>query len=71
LTFIRLESKLYNEQHTKKVLEEERRKEVSELSNLRGLNLQSDRTIKQMRTFTSKKDEKHAKMKADYDDLNK
>lgn len=65
----RLESKLYTEQHTKKVLEEEKKKIVAELNDLKGQNAISDRTIRQAKTFTSKKDEAHKKMKEQQDDL--
>lgn len=63
LTLTRLESKLYTEQHTKKVLEEEKKKLNSELAGLRGANAKTDREIRQAKTFTSKKDEEHRKLK--------
>lgn len=63
LTLTRLESKLYTEQHTKKVLEEEKKKLNSELASLRGANAKTDREIRQAKTFTSKKDEEHRKLK--------
>lgn len=65
-----LESKLYTEQHTKKVLDEEKKKIVSELNDLKNENLKSDRTIRQMKTFTSKRDEDHKNMKDEHDALN-
>ena len=61
---------MYNEQHTKRVLEDERKNETAVIGQNRSANLVTDRQIKQMRTFTSKKDEAHAKMKEEYEELN-
>jgi len=69
--FCRLESKIWQEQHTKKVLDEEKKKFVSEIGQLKTENASTDRIIKQAKTFTSKKDESHKKMKEKFDTLDK
>jgi len=66
-----LESKIWQEQHTKKVLDEEKKKFVSEIGQLKTENASTDRIIKQAKTFTSKKDESHKKMKEKFDTLDK
>jgi len=53
------------------VLEEEKKKIVSELADLKGQNAASDRQIRQAKTFTSKRDEEHKRMKEESDELNK
>lgn len=53
------------------MLEEEKKKIVSELADLKGQNAASDRLIRQAKTFTSKRDEEHKKMKEEEDELNK
>lgn len=63
------ESKWYCETHTRKILEEERKKVISEMNDLKGQNAVSDRTIRQSRTFTSKRDEAHKEMKDQADEL--
>lgn len=42
----------------------------SEINDLKNENLKSDRQIRQMKTFTSKRDEDHKKMKDEHDELN-
>jgi hypothetical protein len=53
------------------VLEEEKKKMVSELADLKSQNAASDRAIRQAKTFTSKRDEEHKKMKEESDLLNR
>lgn len=53
LWICRLESKFWQEQHTKKVLEEEKKKFVQEIGLLKTENAKTDRQIKQAKTFTS------------------
>lgn len=54
---------MYTEIHTKKVLEDERKKLNSELAGLKAANAKTDREIRQAKTFTSKKDDEHRKLK--------
>jgi hypothetical protein len=57
-----LETKLYSETHTKNLLTEEKKKLNAVLNVLRQQNAQSDRTIKQMKHFTGKRDKVHKEM---------
>ena len=52
-------------------MEDEKKKLVSEIASLKTENAQTDRVIKQAKTFTSKKDEAHKKMKEKFDELDK
>lgn len=52
-------------------MEDEKKKLFSEIGSLKTENAQTDRVIKQAKTFTSKKDEVHKKMKEKFDELDK
>lgn len=56
------ETKLYSESHTKNLLTDERRKLTTILNLLRTENQNSDRTIKQLKHFNSKREKAHKEM---------
>jgi hypothetical protein len=63
-----METKLYNERHTKSVLDAERLVLNKKLSDLRGDNSNKGRTISRNKMF-SKKDEERKAMKGEHDKL--
>eukprot|EP00347_Sterkiella_histriomuscorum_P000015 403377510 len=63
-----LETKLYNEKHTKVILDKERQVQAKKLSDVKNHNQQMGREIQRNKMF-NKKDEIRKKMKEDHDKL--
>ena len=58
---------MYSETHTKNLLLDEKKKITAELNIKKSENAVSDRTIKQAKHFTGKKDKVHKEMKEAHD----
>lgn len=59
--FISMETKLYNERHTKTVLESERLVVNRKLADVRGQNAQMSREISRNKMFNKKDEDRKAK----------
>lgn len=62
---------MYSESHTKNVLIDEKKKVNNELNGLKQDNAQSDRVIKQAKTFTAKREKVMKDMREESDALHK